>query len=175
MAGAVDPTTGLTPQMEAFCQALASVPSVSQFAACQLAYNWSPDTPRSTIDETASRLVATPKISARIQQLRAAAQASVAAEHAWTLSRMVTEAERQLSDAREGGWRGVASGNGALGLIAKVTGLLQEKPREQGPVLTRVVVVLNHGTDGEGRPRIVEAEVRELTAEVPKLDGDSER
>ena len=127
MGAAKDPITDLTPFQEAYCQALATLPSPTQDQAYRIAFNVGPDTLPATIYESASRLSANPKIIARIQQLRQLATATVVAKHAWTLDRLVTEAETQLKDAREGGWRGVSAGNGALELIARVTGLLVER------------------------------------------------
>ena len=176
MGAAKDPITDLTPFQEAYCQALATIPSPTQDQAYRIAFNVGPDTLPATIYESASRLSANPKIIARIQQLRQLATATVVAKHAWTLDRLVTEAETQLKDAREGGWRGVSAGNGALELIARATGLLQEKPREQVPVITHVTVVLNHGVDAEGRARVVEGETRILgNSEQPQLPPDASK
>ena len=123
MAGAVDPSTGLTPQQEAFSQAVAS--GLSQFAAYRQSYNVSPDSLRSTSDEDASRLVATPKIKARIQQLRVAIEAATVAQIAWDNAKLTKEADRHRELALSGGWRGVSAANGALEIIGKVTGLLR--------------------------------------------------
>ena len=190
MAGAVDPTTGLTPQQEAFAQAVAS--GATQYAACLSAYNWSPDTPRPSVDENASRLVAQPKISARIQALRDAAHAAVAAEHAWTLFRMVKQAEKHMEVAlldhpRRG--PNVSAANGALEIIGKVTGLLADKPTlPQAPI--QIVFISGGktsqvlGIEGPADPGIVEGEKAEalespgvipevvFSRKVPSFDPD---
>ena len=69
----------------------------------------------------------------------------------------------------------VSAANGALELIARVTGLLTEKPREQAPVITHVTVVLNHGIDAEGRGRVVEGEARVVVSnsEQPQSPADA--
>lgn len=158
MGAPKDPITGLTVQQDAFAHAVASGLNYSD--AYRSAYNVSPDTLPTTIMPNASRLAADRNVLARIQAIKEAADSHAARAAGWDRQRLISEAETQLSDARTGGWRGVASGNGALEIIARVTGLLQEKPRDQAPVVTHVTVVLNHGVDAEGRPRIVEAEAR---------------
>ena len=174
MAGAVDPTTGLTPQQEAFAQALAS--GLSQSDASAKAYNWSPDTQRSTITEAASRLSADSNVIARVKQLRDLATTTVLVEHAWTLSRMVSQAEKHMEVAlfdhpRRG--PNVSAANGALEIIGKATGLLADKPMlPQAPIQ---IVFISGGKAGavlsiEGPvgPNIVEGEkVEALEAPVP--------
>ena len=169
MAGAVDPTTGLTPQQEAFSQALAS--GLSQSDASAKAYNWSPDTQRSTITEAASRLSADSNVIARVKQLRDLATTTVLVENAWTLSRMVKQAEKHMEVAlvdhpRRG--PNVSAANGALEIIGRATGLLSDKQKEQIPLLvTRITVVLDRGVDAEGNRRIVEGETRVLQGGEP--------
>ena len=126
MAGAVDPTTGLTPQQEAFAQAVATGISLSD--AYRQAYNVAPTTPGTTTWPDASALAKHPKVFPRIQALKQAAQATVAAEHAWTLGKMVTQAEKHMDVALQDHPRrgpNVSAANGALEIIGKVTGLLR--------------------------------------------------
>ena len=165
-----DPVTGLTPQQEAFAQLLASPAPISQHAA-YLQAGYSSNSLPSTIDEEASRLANTPKILARIQQLKTAAQAKVVAKHSWNLDRIVTQAEKHVDIALTGGFKGVPAANGALELIGRVTGLLSDKAREpQQQPITRVVIVLNHGQDPHGRPRIIEEAAYEVLP--PAVEGE---
>ena len=58
----------LTPKQERFAQCVAS--GMSQADAYRESYDCKPTTKPSTIQETASRLMADPKISARVSELR---------------------------------------------------------------------------------------------------------
>jgi phage terminase small subunit len=65
----------LTPQQEAFAQAVVRLPN--QSAAYRFAYNVGGDTKFTTVHENASRTAADPEVAARIQELRDIAAASV--------------------------------------------------------------------------------------------------
>jgi phage terminase small subunit len=59
----------LTPKREAFAQAVAS--GKSQADAYRAAYNCSPSAKPKTVQESASRLMADPKVAARVAEIRA--------------------------------------------------------------------------------------------------------
>ena len=163
MGAPKDPITGLTLQQDAFAHAVAS--GLNQSDAYRQSYNVSPDALPETTHSHASHLAAVDNVAARIQTLKDAAALHAVRAAGWDRVRLISEAEQQLSDARTGGWRGVASGNGALEIIGRATGLLSDKAKEQAPlIVTRITLVLDRGTDAEGNRRIVEGEVRELTS-----------
>lgn len=155
----------LTPKQELFAQLLAS--GSTRADAYRHAYNVSPNTSPATVYQEGHVLSIHPNISLRVQELRTLHQSGLAAAQRWNLDKIVSEAETQLELSREGGWRGVSSGNGALELIGRATGLLSDRPRDpQLPAITRVVVVLTQGSDAGGQARVTEAayEVLPLTA-----------
>jgi len=154
----------LTAKREAFAQLLATSP-ISQVDAYRHTHDVSPDGSPATHYEEASRIAAIPEVAARIQQLKAIAQAKVVAKHSWTLDRVVTQAEKHLEIALSGGFKGVPAANGALEIIGRATGILSDKARETPQVpITRVVIVLNQGPDPKGRPIITEAAYEVLPA-----------
>ena len=156
MASAAVTPHGLTLKQEAFAQAVANGASLS--AAYRVSYNVSPSTPGTTTWDDASELARHPLVRPRIQQLIAATQAAAVAETAWTKARLVEAAEAHRQTALTGGWRGVSSANGALEIIGRATGLLNDKADSSNPqIITRVTVVLNRGTDAEGQPRVTES------------------
>jgi hypothetical protein len=162
----------LTGKQEAFAQAVAS--GSTQSDAYRQAYDVSLSCLPETIYENASKLAADANVSPRIQELKAQYQAAVVEQHAWTLNKLVSQAEKHMGVALEDHPRrgpNVSAANGALEIIGRVTGLLSDKPRQdQAVVITRITVVLDHGKDAEGRERIIEGEVIELTQETDARD-----
>jgi hypothetical protein len=159
----------LTAKQERFAQLVAA--GATQSDAYRQVYNPAPDTQQTTIADNAYTLAHHTEIAPMIQSLKDAAQKAAVGVQAWNLDRMVTEAQKQLEIAREGGWRGVSSGNGALEIIGRVTGLLSDRAREPAaPQITRVVVVLNRGADAAGRPQIVESSYEVM--EEAKVDDE---
>ena len=124
---------GLTLQEEGFAQSVAD--GISQFAAYNRNYNVRPDTPRSTVDQNASHLAT--KLKPRIEALIAAKQLLAIGTSAWTLDRMVSQAEKHMEVALTDHPRrgpNVSAANGALELIAKASGLLVQKVEVSGAV-----------------------------------------
>lgn len=163
MTGVIDPLTGLTHLQEAYSQLLAvGTPEVDAYP--QAGYDTSNCTTK-TVYESASKLANLPKVMARVQQLKAQVQAAMVGAQAWTLDRMVSQAEKHMDAALTGGFRGVSAANGALEIIGRATGLLADKPKGEPPaIITRITVVLNRGRGPEGEDRIIEAETRALEA-----------
>ena len=128
---------------------------------------------RAGYSERTARQIASENLSKPdIQQAIAARQKELADKRRWDMERLVEEAETNLELARSGGWRGVSPANGALELIGRVTGILSEKPRDpQVPVFTRVVVVLDRGTDPEGRPQVIETPGYKVLPPAPDSTG----
>jgi len=154
--------TPLTGKQEAFAQAVAVG---STYTAAYSLAGYSTNMPPKSIWEESSHLAALPKVSSRIQELKVAIQKRVIGAHAWNLDRIVTQAEKHLDLALSGGPRCVPAANGALEIIGRATGLLTDKAREQPQQpITRVVIVLDHGADAQGRPRITEAAYEVLPA-----------
>ena len=145
----------LTAKQEHFAQLVAS--GLKQGDAYRQAYNVSSTTLPDTVYENASHLASDTNVAPRIQELKAAAQATVAASQAWNLDRLVTEAETNLNLSRI--HKQLGSANGALELIGRATGILSDKPRDQLPVqITRVVVVLSDGRQQPG-PELPEGRI----------------
>ena len=123
--------------------------TVSQGVAAGLSHSdaWRsahPDSAASdkTVWEEASHMAARPKVRARIQQLIAASQAAALADSAWDRQRLINAAAEHRELALTGGWRGVGSANGALEIIGRATGVLQDKG-QQGPApvaVTRIII-----------------------------------
>ena len=166
---------GLTAHQEHFAQLVAS--GLNQSDAYRQSYNVSPDSDPANTWEDASVLAKHPKVFPRIQQLKASIQAATLAEIAWNQARLLREADRHRELALTGGWRGVASANGALELIGRVTGIIRDKaePQLEAPI-TRIVIVLDRGADAEGRQRVVEGESRlvEGAAVAPGVENPVE-
>ena len=165
MTGVIDPITRLTPLQEAYAQLLAvGTPEVDAYP--QAGYDISNCTTK-TVYELASRLAHDVKVASRVQQLKAQVHAAMVGAQAWTLDRIVDEAETNLDLARTGGFRGVSAANGALEIIGRATGLLSDRPKGEAPVvITRVTVVLNRGRGVEGEERVIEGESRVLGDEA---------
>lgn len=156
MPGAAkNPLTGLTPQQEAFAHALA-FDGLTESDAYRKTYHPSPDCRPATIHAEASRVAANPRVASRVAALRAAVAAAVVRKRAWDVARMVEQAETHMAVALTDHPRrgpNVSAANGALEIIGRATGILTDRPREVQPAITRVVIVLNRGDDGEGHQR----------------------
>ena len=147
----------LTAKQEHFAQLVAAGATLSD--AYRQSYDISPDSTKKTIWEQSSLLASNPMVAARIQELKAAAQAAAIAEIAWDKAQLIRQADRHRELALSGGWRGVGSANGALELIGRVTGLLNDKQPGTLPVqITRVVVVLSDGRQQPG-PELPEGRI----------------
>jgi len=141
---AIDPITGVTQKQELFCQAI--VDGMSQTQAYTTAYN-ADSMLRSTITRAASALVGDHYVATRIQQLKAAIDASVVEKRAWDRGLLVDKAEASYDGAMEA--KQFSAANGALKLIGEAAGLLAPQSQATGGV-TQVVVVLNHGAKNDG-------------------------
>ena len=164
------PSMALTAKQELFAQLVAA--GATQSAAYRQAYHVSPDTPGTTTWDDASELARHPLVSPRIEELKATYQKAMVGAQAWNLARFVAGAEENWALAKAN--KQIGSANGALELIGRVTGLLSEKPREPQQPITRVVIVLNHGADAHGRPRIIEAAYEVLPAPTEKDSNEAE-
>lgn len=154
MSRAKDPVTGLTAQQERFAQLVAAGATLSD--AYRQAYNVRPGTPGTTYWDHASELARHALVKPRIAALKADIEAATLAEIAWSQAKLVTEADRHRKLALSGGWRGVASANGALELIGKVTGLLTEKgPGNIIPIQINFIIGRGYADrDPDGEPVI---------------------
>ena len=94
-----------------------------------------------------------------IQQAIAERQRQLAEKRLWDRERLVSEAESNLHLARE--HKQMGSANGALELIGRVTGLLNEK-QQQSVTVTKITVVTTDASTP--RTEIVEAHRRSLEA-----------
>ena len=172
MSAPVVTPQGLTAKQEAFAQAVASGLSYSD--AYRSAYTVGPDTPGTTTWDDASELARHPLVRPRIQQLIATSQAAAVAEVAWDRVRLVTEAAENLRLARTGGWRGAGSANGALEIIGRATGLLNDK--QQGPAQVQVTQIIINAPPGQAK--VVEiSHVSDDTVALPEarvLDSDAQ-
>ena len=147
MATAKVTPDGLSPADERFAHLVATgdMSQVDAFIATHpKAASWD----RQSAHVDASHLAA--KLRPRIQQLAAATQAAAVAEVAWDRVRLVTEAAENLRLARTGGWRGAGSANGALEIIGRATGLLNDK--QQGPAQVQVTQIIINAPPGYTGP-----------------------
>ena len=113
-------TRTLTAQEERFAQAVAS--GLNQSDAYRQAYNC-PNSSPETIWQNASHLAA--KVAPRIAVLRDHDAQVLAQKRAWDKERFIDEAESNLSQSRE--LNQMAPANGALAMIGKATGIIQDQ------------------------------------------------
>ena len=90
-------------------------------------------------------------------------QRQLAEKRQWDRERLVSEAESNLHLARE--HKQMGSANGALELIGRVTGLLNEKQLQQSVTVTKITVVTTDASTP--RAEIVEAHRPSLEAPEP--------
>ncbi len=112
-----------------------------------------------TAAQQASRLLR----NAKVQQAIGERQRQLAEKRQWDRERVVAEAEENLAGAREA--KQFGSANGALELIGRVTGLLNEKQQQQSVTVTKITVI----TTDAAMPRdeIIEAHRPSLEAPEP--------
>ena len=96
-----------------------------------------------------------------IQQAIAERQRQLAEKRQWDRERVVAEAEENLAGAREA--KQFGSANGALELIGRVTGLLNEKQQAAQVTVTRITVV----TTDAAMPRAEIVEAHRPSLEAP--------
>jgi hypothetical protein len=134
--------TKLTAKQETLCQLIA-LQGHDQSEAYRQAYDVSLDTLPATVWSEASRLVANPKVAARIEELREAYQ-----------ERTMVSAEEVIQELKQVGMATVTSDVrpsdkvAALDKMAKILGLYRdpEKDRDaQAVQITKVTVVLDRG------------------------------
>jgi hypothetical protein len=148
----------LTPQQTLFCDRIAA--GDTRIAAYLFAYPNAKNGRRGTQDTSALRLSKRPQIKHRLAEIQAASISLAAASSAWTVDRLVSEAETNLDLARSGGPRSVSAANGSLELIARATGIIGgDHSSNVQPAITRVTVVLNREPAREpaSGPDVVEA------------------
>ena len=116
---------GLTTKQEAFCQAVLN-PDNSQTDAYILAYKSPPKTSRKQLYERASRLMASSKIKARIEQLRSKEYLS----KPWSVDQLRASLKIVRLEAADAG-RYSASIR-ALEMIGKLDGLFEDKKEITG-------------------------------------------
>ena len=112
----------LTAQMEGFSQDMAAG-ELGQADCYRAHYDCSNMLP-ATVDQCASRLANGRKIAARIQFLRDQDAQKLAEIRVWDKARFIDEAESNLKQSRE--LDQMAPANGALTMIGKATGIIQE-------------------------------------------------
>lgn len=126
----IDEPIKLSPQQEAFCVAYLTVPDASAaYRQCYKAGKMKPE----TIWSEASRLMANPKVAARIHQLRNARAIP-------TLNSIVTD----LEATRNGAWqdRNWSAARGSIGLLARVSGHMKDDPTKVGDVHIHLTQVM---------------------------------
>lgn len=126
----------LTARQAGFAQSV--VDGMNQSDAYRVHYSTSNTLPE-TVHENASRLMANPKVSARIEALRGAITTEIVKSRAWDQSRFIDEAEQNMTQARELGQ--MAPANGALALIGKVTGIVSEDRGSPDTALDAIIKV----------------------------------
>ena len=112
-----------------------------------------------TAAQQASRLLR----NVKIQQAIAGRQRQLAEKRQWDRERVVAEAETNLYAAREA--KQFGSANGALELIGRVTGLLNEKQQQQSVTVTKITVITTDASTP--RAEIIEAHRPSLEAPEP--------
>ena len=112
----------LTAKQESFCQAVLN-PDNSQTEAYILAYETSPETSRKQLYERASRLMASSKIKARIEELRTAEYLS----KPWSIDQLRASLRIVSMDASDAGQHGASIR--ALEMIGKLDGLFGDTNR----------------------------------------------
>ena len=135
--------TKLTAKQETLCQLIA-LQGHDQSEAYRQAYDVSLDTLPATVWSEASRLVANPKVAARITELREAYQ-----ERAMVSAEEVIQELKQVGMAAVTGDVRPSDKVAALDKMAKILGLYRdpEKDRDSQAVqITRVTVVLDQGS-----------------------------
>ena len=163
MTAVKDPVTGLTSKQEHFAQLVAY--GLNQSDAYRQAYDVSPSSPSSTVNDQGYTLAHHAYIAPRIAELRA----KVAAKRSWNRERMVEQAEKHINVALEGGYKGVSAANGALELIGKVTGLLTDT-RVDLNVSGTITHALASLTDEELRALVAAARLATL-GQLPEAPG----
>ncbi len=112
-----------------------------------------------TAAQQASRLLR----NVKVQQAIAERQGQLAEKRLWDRERLVAEAESNLHLARE--HKQMGSANGALELIGRVTGLLNEKQQHQTVAVTKITVITTDASTP--RAEIIEAHRPSLEAPEP--------
>ena len=128
----------LTHKQEHFAQLVAS--GLTPAEAYRQAYDVSPNCAPATIwSESSALMTENHHVPTRIQELKAAVQAAAVAEIAWDKAQLIRQADRHRELALSGGWRGVGSANGALEIIGRATGILDDKAKNQAPMQVNAV------------------------------------
>ena len=110
----------LTAKQEAFCQAVLN-PDNTQTDAYILAYSTPPETSRKQLYERASRLIASSKIKARIEELRSKEYLS----KPWSVDQLRASLKIVRLEAADAGQHGASIR--ALEMIGKLDGLFGDK------------------------------------------------
>ena len=127
----------MTGNQESFAQNVAN--GMNQTEAYKASgYTWETMLPE-TVNQEASRLACSPHISARVQELKDKIIAAIVSKTSWTQEKLIGKAEISYDGAIEA--KQYSAANGALKLIGKAAGLLEN--RSQAPVaVTQVTIVL---------------------------------
>ena len=157
----------LTPKQHIFCDGILS--GLNQSDAYREAYNVDGMMP-ATIHNEASKLMGNHEVTASIE-------ASRQHRRAWTLARILEEADRNLQGAQED--RQWPAANGALAFIGKASGTIQDKPTPETVSITKVTVVLDSGvavslSEPESAPSLEaqsEPSVTDFTSLEPGLEA----
>ena len=132
----------LTSKMEAYAQGIAD--GLNKSDAYRAAYDCA-NMLAKTVHESASRLAADPRVSARIKALQTQTADALATRREWDRDRLVGEAEVNLHQARNA--RQFAPANKAVEIIARLTGNLDGPVTDTNIRITKVTVVLPPGDD----------------------------
>lgn len=152
-------TEGLTSKQERFAQLVATGSSYSE--AYRQSYDVSPDTLSVSVHQLASHLASNVNVASRIKELKQEIAERVTASQAWDLDRLIETAESNMELARQ--LKKIASANGALELIGRVTGLIGGKAGNEGVTVNKVTIVMGDREESfKINPPPVETEVREL-------------
>lgn len=146
----------LTAKQEAFAQAVAA--GSNQTEAYRQNYDTSGSLPATTWDN-AYTLATCPEVAPRIAELKAITEAAMARELDITAASVAWEAKENLRLARD--YHQIGSANGALELMARVSGVLSDTGKDV-PQVTKVTYIYNEA------PRVVPPlEPRILDASEP--------
>jgi phage terminase small subunit len=145
----------LTPKQHVFIDGILS--GLNQSDAYREAYQVDGMMP-ATIHNEAFKLMANPEIATSIE-------ASRQHRRAWTLARILEEADKNLQGAQED--RQWASANGSLAFIAKASGVVQDRPTPESVSITKVTVVLDSGVQAS----LSEPSVTDFTSLEPGLEA----
>ena len=156
---------GLTSKQEAFALAVAQGCTYSE--AYRQSYDVSGSAPES-VHVAACKLAADAKVRLRIHHLLSIAQSAAVAEIAWDKGVLVREAASNLHLSRALAQMG--SANGALEIIGRATGLLNDKAVSGATQVRVTTIIIN---DPRQAQKIIESSAKVLPQEATPESHDA--